>query len=312
MPSGVGRRCSPGSMTTKLELAIIRTVAYFAHFSYPLTSFEVWKWLLMPDRTYSLGEVSRALDESTFLEQRVTRSGSFIGLGEVSVQVSDRRERLKNALRKYVKLSRYLPFFARLPFIEGLAVCNSLAFHHTTAASDIDLFIVTKPRRTWSARLFATFPLMLLRQRPGETPADPLCLSFFTSTEALNLEPVKIAEQDPYLAYWALTLIPLIDRAGVYREFAELNAWARTVLPHAEQVKRAPAFRSRSRPARLPIPVKEVLARKLQEDRFPAKIRSLMNQDSRVVVNDHMLKFHDDDRRLEISTALNEKMNTLV
>ncbi|MFA5945664.1 MAG: hypothetical protein WC802_02020 [Patescibacteria group bacterium] len=299
-------------MTESLERSIVRTVAYFSHFSYPLTSFEVWKWLLMPERKYSLAEVSLALDESSLLEKSLSRHGGFIGLGNVELQASDRRDRLKDALRKYEKLNTFLRFLSRLPFIEGIAVCNSLAFHHTTSESDIDLYIVTKPKRTWSARLCSTFPLMLLRQRPGETLVDPLCLSFFASSTAMNLEPIKIAEQDPYLAYWAMTLIPLVDRSGCYREFAEINEWARAVLPHAEPVKRAPAFRPMTRRVFIPIPLKEVLARKLQEDRFPQKIRSLMNLDTRVIVNEHMLKFHDDDRRLEIASALDEKMKAFV
>ncbi len=303
---------SQSGMTSDLELSVLRTIAYFSHFSYPLTAFEVWKWLLMPAAVCSLAEVSDILDRSEWLGQMVVRSNGFFGLGDVGRQIADRRNRLKDALHKYEKLAKYMKLLARTPFVEGIAICNSLAYHHTTDKSDIDLFIITKPGRTWSARLFSTLPLMFLRQRPGETAQHPLCLSFFASTQALNLEFAKIAEEDPYLAYWSMTMIPVLDRSGSFRNFIAANVWARMALPHAEPVKRASAFRGRALSPFFRVPIKEVLARKLQEDRFPPRIKAMMNHDTRVVVNDHMLKFHDEDRRQAIALALEEKMKTLV
>ena len=153
---------------------------------------------------------------------------------------------------------------------------------------------------------------MIFRKRPGETKSNPLCLSFFAADTALDLSSLKIGEEDPYLAYWSLTLMPLFDRSKWQRKFLENNAWIQELLPHAHAVRRAPAFRETSRKWVFPRIFSEVLLKKVQENRLPARIRAMMNVDTRVVVRDDMLKFHDHDRRAEIERALHARVTALL
>jgi hypothetical protein len=299
-------------MGSDLENAIFRTVAYFSYFSYPLTAFEIWKWLLNPTVPYSYVEVLGALSSSEFLEKNLSRTSGFFGIGDITAQMNDRSDRFIDALEKYAALARYVSYLSRIRAVKGVAVCNSLAFHHTNAASDIDLFIVTEPGKTWTARFLSAFPLILLRRRPGEAKENPICLSFFASQSALGFADIRIAEQDPYLAYWSMTLIPLIDRALWQRQFTQENRWVGEHLPNAHGVKRAAAFRPTERALRLPNIFSEKLMKKVQEDRLPRHMKAMMNVDTRVIINDHMLKFHDRDRREEIKLALEERMNAHV
>jgi hypothetical protein len=298
-------------MASDLESAILRTTAYFSYFSYPLTSFEIWKWLLDPTLPYSYKEVCEALS-GEIVQDKIRRVGGFYGLGKVEEQVEDRAGRLLDALQKYASLRAYISYVSRIRAVRGIAICNSLAFHHTTQASDVDLFIVTEPGRTWTARFLTALPLMAMRRRPGEGKRHPVCLSFFASESALALEGLRIGEEDPYLAYWAVTLIPLLDRSLWQRKFFEDNRWVKEHLPNAYPVKRARAYRQERRRALLPNILSEKLLRKVQEERFPKHIKAMMNVDTRVVVRDDMLKFHDRDRREEIWLALEERMKTLV
>lgn len=299
-------------MKSDLELSIYRTTAYFAHFHYPLTSFEIWKWLLEPSKSYTFAQVFAALDGSDWLKEKLAFSEGFYGLGDVKMQVSSRQERLLNAFQKYAKLKWVLAIVGRMPYIDGIAVCNSLAFHHTLPKSDIDLFIVARPGRIWSARFFATAPLMLLRQRPGERAEDPVCLSFFVTPQTFDFGKLKIGEKDPYLAYWCRTLIPLLDRSGWTRQFLAENSWGEGILPHAQPVKRARLFRARPRMKLPGTPLSETLAAKIQEEKFPPLIREMKNKDTRVIISAGMLKFHDRDRRAEIRDALDERMRAVV
>jgi hypothetical protein len=55
----------------------------------------------------------------------------------------------------------------------------------------------------------------------------------------------------------------------------------------------------------------ETPAKRLQSKMFPERIRGMMNRDTRVVVNDDVLKFHVDDRREEITRLFRERLATV-
>ncbi len=292
-----------------LDKAILKTLAYFSIFGYPLTSFEVWKWLMVDGGTKtSLPQVISRLETSPTINRHVSEHQGFYALGDTRSQVAERQERFHDATRKFSKLRRFMKLLARLPWIEGVAVCNSLAWRHTTNESDIDLFILTTQGRTWSARLFATLPLKLFRARPGETTHDPICLSFFIAPSAADLSKVKIAEHDPYLSYWCQSLVPLLERANWFHKFGEANNWVKQVLPNSFSYRMAWRFRPKSAWRLVRWPLSEKLARTLQLERLPKVIKEMMNRDSRVVVQDDMLKFHHNDARLQITRQLQEKL----
>ena len=298
-------------MPTLLELSIYRTLAYFAYFKYPLTSFEVWKWLLEPGEAVSLAEVTAALAHSPWLAEHINRHQGFYALEQVAEQIQDRHLRFLDAMRKYQKVEKIAWLFGHLPWIDGLAICNSLSWCHTNQDSDIDLFIIAKPGRVWSVRLLTTLPVMLLRQRPGEGKLDPICLSFFSTPVAFDFSKLKIGSADPYLAYWCQSLVPLVSRGAWQAKFNLANAWLREVLPNANPVMRASRFRLEA-PWHWPwLPVSEALLKQLQTDKLPPAIRELMNKDTRVVVNDQMLKFHEQDSRDLIRYTLEGRMTRL-
>lgn len=293
---------------TPLERDCYRVIAYFDVFRYPVTAFEVWKWLYAPAEPWSLAQVMTCLTTSAELQSRVQMHGGFYGLSSVVAACADRHTRYLDALRKYARVQRVLQYMGRLPYIAGIAVCNSLAYHHTSAESDIDLFIITAPRRVWTVRLLAVSAMALLRLRPGEATRDPVCCSFFADQDVLSLEVLKHAADDPYLAMWHTSLIPLVEHDNVFSALRAHNAWATTTVPHALPVRRAPAYRlGRLRPLRW-LPLTERLARSFQEMRLSPAIAQLKNRDTRVVINNKMLKFHENDRREAIATSLAERM----
>lgn len=283
-------------------------VAYFSHFGYPLTAFEVWKWLHNPSQFWSLASVMTVLSTNDWLRERVAEHNGFYGFGDVAAHCRDRHTRYVDAVRKYAVLRPVVEYIGRLPGVTGVAVCNSLAYHHTTEKSDIDLFILTEPSRVWSVRLLAVSMMALLRKRPHEADRDPICCSFFVDSTAHSIAPYKVAADDPYLVYWATTLIPLVERDGAFAAFRTANAWAFSEVPNHRPVVRARAFRPAIR-RRFPLHVvAERTARTLQEKKFPKRITAMQNLDTRVVVNDHVLKFHENDRRQEIAKALADKL----
>lgn len=301
-------------MPADIEKDIYRTLAYFSYFGYPLTVFEVWKWLLEPAQEHSFGQILETLETSSWLQECTEAREGFYCLrskkhGGIDRQLAMRRRRFLNANRKYQKLRRVMKYLMRLPFIQGIAICNSLVFHHTREGSDIDLFVIAKPGKIWSSRFFAVLPLMLLRQRPGEAKENPVDISFYITSDELNLMKFRLSEDDPYMSYWVRSLVPIFGREEVFQLFVRHNAWAKIPLPNSLMPRRARAFRFKPL-VKLPfVPFSEGFLRLLQERKFPQDIRDAANADNRVVVSETVLKFHKNDRREEIRDALKKKMS---
>lgn len=293
-------------MPSALEKSVFQALAYCAYNDFPVTSLEIWKWCDAPEA--SIAEVEALLASSAWLqEQGLQSSGGFYGLGDVAAWRQERIHRVTDALRKSRLAYRFVRFAAWLPWVRMVAICNSLAHSFTNEHSDIDLFIVTQRGRIWSTRFILTGILSIFRLRPGEAKRDPICLSFFAAEDALDLSSMKIGAEDPYLTMWLESLAPIIDRDDILTKLHATNRWIRPSLPRSQPIERASAYRIASHASLPDIPFLERFAERLQRARFPAKLRAMMNMDTRVIVTDSVLKFHDNDRRQAILEAWKQK-----
>lgn len=272
---------------TPVEHAILKTVAWFSLFEAPVTVFEIWKWMIDPDRAYGLEEVYAALEGEGLRGKLVGKDGFWavcpfgkdpkLSFGTVQSLALERRERFLDAARKYGKLRRAARYFALIPTVESVSAANTLAWWNTRPDSDIDLYVTVRPGALWTTRLLMVAPFALLGKRPGATEVDPFCFSFFATSDAPPVSAFALPGGDPYLALWERSLVPVYRR-----EKAQ-------VTRHAFQALWS---------------VLEPIARKIQMRRLPMRIRRMMNADSCVVVTDQVLKFHDNDRREEYRDRL--------
>lgn len=291
-------------MATDLEQSIFRAVAFWSLFDFPLTGFEVWKWLARPAVGYRLEDVRACLERSSWLATRLeTQDGFFVLRGKLEMIVT-RHSRFLDAARKFKRLRRASRYLAFLPMVKMLAVGNTLAWMNTKPGSDIDLFIVTKPGRVWVTRAFVVLPFALLGMRPKVGAVDPICFSFFASTDAVDLRGLRLGKEDWYLAQWVRSLVPVADREQI-AAFTKANDWASGLFPNSYAVRPARPRRFRAwNGHRDAAHLFEPLFRRLQMSRLPANIQSMANKDSRVIVSDEMLKFHPNDRRAEFAAKL--------
>ncbi len=298
---------------TDLELSIFRTLCWFSLFDFPLSSFDVWKWLLKPGRVYNFFEVDHALEQSDWLSNRLTgQNGMFLLKRSDPLPVlMSRHRRFLDATRKFRKLRRAAHFFQLLPGVQAVFAVNTMAWWHTNEQSDIDLFIITKPSHIWSSRFLLVLPFLLSGHRPHHaqtTPLkDPFCFSFFCTTEALAMETLKWSQDDHYFAYWIKSIVPIFDRAEVLSQIQMHNKWTDVALPNARMRNVHPIHKPISI---APLPIQgsflEPLFRHVQRNKFPTVLRGLANLDSRVVITDDMLKFHENDRRAEFIQAYHD------
>jgi hypothetical protein len=125
------------------------------------------------------------------------------------------------------RAKEYIAKICNIPWIEMVAVCNSLSMYTTHKDSDIDLFIVTKPSMLWFVRFFVTLRFWRLGiWRKWEDIAGNFCLSFFVTSDALDLSKIAIAN-DIYLYYWIYYLKPILNRNSTYEKFIEVNNWVK-------------------------------------------------------------------------------------
>jgi hypothetical protein len=295
----------------RLSDSIYKTVAYFSLFDYPLTTFEIWKWLFGYGEKVSLVDLRRELSSNQMLTNRFNSHNGFWSLAgkDVSTLVQTRHERFLDAVRKYKRLRRATWYLSRIPSVRGIAACNTLAWNHTRASSDIDIFIIVREGSVWTTRLLAVAPFKILKMRPGVAKRDPLCFTFFLSDTNLDLSPLQLEGSDPYLAYWSRSIVPVFDRDNVFTEFYKANGWLELELANCYQrsAHRERCCSAFGRSWRLPN-VLETISEKIQRRKFPEVIQNMANRDSRVVVSDAMLKFHDNDRRAEYRDQLEALM----
>ncbi len=91
-------------------------------------------------------------------------------------------------LALFARAQEYIRKLTWIPGIEMVAVANSLSMYATHTDSDIDLFIVTRSDILWLTRLLVTLTLWSHGVwRHGSDIAGNFCLSFWITTEAINL-----------------------------------------------------------------------------------------------------------------------------
>jgi predicted nucleotidyltransferase len=302
------------NVQNNLEKSILATIAYFDVFNYPLTVAEIWKWLYSKeesrDGSLTIGEIWKILENNQSLKSLVNSYRGFYFLKNRDDLVEVREVRYVLAMKKIKRARRVAKFLKFIPGIKMIALCNSLAWTNAREESDIDFFIVTGKNKIWTARFWAAGFLQIFGLRPSKkNTRDKICLSFFADYDSLNLESLTTGSPDIYLIYWVAQLQPLFDRGGMYNKFWQANAWIKKFLPNVfprDGINEV----SENRPVK--IGLGEKFFRWLQLKLMPKNLKDMANRDGRVVVSDHILKFHANDRREEYKKIWEEKMANLV
>lgn len=294
---------------TELQKSILKTLNWFDIFDFPLTAKEIhqWLWHSQPE---SYAAVTAALKTLPGVSHH---EGFYSLIGRTSITAT-RKERYLFAERKF-KHAKWIIRIARMfPWVKMIAICNTLGYSNAQDDSDIDLFIITSAKRTWTTRLFIVGPMRVFHLRPlleragkdHDIRRDKIDATFFVDEHSLNLQPVAIEGTDMYLAYWLNTLMPIYDSSNYMKKLRAANTWTKKVLPNT--IPYVPSYRRRlSKPNNLMALifkifslVPESVARWFQLLIMPNTLKNLAKKKSTaVVISDNMLKFHDLDRRAQ-------------
>lgn len=308
-----------------LDKSILKTLAFFDVFNFPMTELEIWKWLYKPGRKVTLSEIRQRLATSQDLKEQVVLKEGFYCLKGKENSYLRRKQNNNFAERKFSKAIRIVKIFRFIPFIKMVAVCNTLAYSNAREESDIDLFIISQKRKIWLARFFSILVTKFLKLRPQEdNKKDTICLSFFVDETDLNIHNVMMGDRDIYFPYWVQQLMPIYDPYGLYDDFMMANSWYKEYLPNAYSNQ----FYNKVKPNKLSKIFSNIFSniispklfnrwlddfyRSIQIRIIDRNLKSMVNVDTRVIINEQMLKFHADDRREMFLKQWKEKTSKII
>lgn len=196
---------------TNTEGCILKILAYFSIFRYPLPKADIVKYL--PPGT-SIDRVEDALAQLV-TDGAIFRIGDFYSLQNETTWVKRRREgnlRAAQLLPTAMKIGRFL---SKFPFVRGVAISGSLSKMYADEKTDIDFFVITKTNRLWIARtfmhLFKKFTFLTGKQ-------DYYCMNYYVDEASMKHE-----DQNIYTAMEIITLMPAGGEA--IPRFFKVNDW---------------------------------------------------------------------------------------
>lgn len=290
--------------------SVIQTLAYFDIFDHPLTKEELHRALWKGGRVHFnsfIEELNECIEKGV-----VGQTWGYYFLPEREEIVETRRRRILIVERKMKIAKRAIQKMRWIPFIRAVFVCNTLGVQIAREESDVDIFVVAEKGRIWFVRFYALVLFALLGMRAGRGHTqDKICLSFFATRDALDMSALQLGEPDIYLVYWLSSLVPVYDPYHFYDEIQKANQWARNYVAHEASYELLRRWR-------VDDAVFSKFIRRLFElifdssfgDAFQKILKRIQMKridknfgyliaapDSRVVVNDRILKFHENDRR---------------
>ena len=277
---------------TTIDNSIRATLAFFHLFGRPLTEAEIGRWAWDAEK-FTPEQLQRGLK----IMKDVREEDGYWYLQKGTYPDRQEQKKVNAALRS--KVFRYLPMLRMVPGLRFCGVGNTLAFDAADEESDIDLFIIARRDMLWFVRLATTIILHMQGvRRHGNKVARRFCLSFFIDEAAMDLSRVAI-EDDVYLRYWIATLLPIFGQE-TWERFQEANsAFVGEHLIHAFPGAPTGPEGGNAMVENFLLSVGRPIltfVRWLQR----SKMRHLpvqLGPGACVVVNDHMLKFHNNDRR---------------
>ncbi|MBU1036541.1 hypothetical protein KKF32_00720 [Patescibacteria group bacterium] len=298
-----------------LAKAVLETVVYFDIFDFPLTVLELFKWLKVKNqpKNFEVSELQKVLQQLTAKIE--TKDGFYFLKGREEI-ILTRLSRYNISEQKFKRARKYIKLLRFIPFIKGVMICNRLGYNNVHQDSDIDLAVIVKKNRLWLARFLSVGLLNILKVRPKQIKrALAIDLNFFISEEKLNVESL-IFDEDFVFPYWLSQFIGVYNQK-TFNNFGQENQWLSNYLPNYQlySLNKRRQVKNNWLVALVRFKLKlffnwdfwEKWAQKFQQKIMPPELKAMINQDSRVIINKYILKFHQSDNWKKLKVELNKR-----
>ena len=202
------------------------------------------------------------------------------------------------------KIQTYTPYLKIISWVQCVCICNSLAMNSCHKNSDIDLFVITRKNRLWTARIWLTLLTSLLWiRKTSRKHAWKFCLSFYVTEDEKNFSDIAI-DNDIYLSYWLETLIPIINKNNTFEKFVEKNGLEEKYKKSVAKYVCISKSRWWEKCETWKLwDINEYILKKIFLRKTLKNYKKLWKPFG-VIISDTMLKFHDQDKRKKIRDAI--------
>jgi hypothetical protein len=205
----------------ELRTSILKTVAYFDLFNYPISLEDIRHFLDVEVGQKDVAQVTEMLVRGGYLY----RIGPYYSL-QNNPSLAERRQRGEaHADALLIIANRNARLLYKFPFVRGICISGSLSKRFADEKADIDYFIITKANRLWLAR---TFMLLFRRMAWLTGHQQHFCLNYYIDEQALEVE------ENIFTATELFTLLPAAGGESLARFFLA-NSWASGYLPRYMQ-----------------------------------------------------------------------------
>ncbi|UCH65137.1 MAG: hypothetical protein JSW63_11095 [Ignavibacterium sp.] len=204
---------------SSLEKSIIKTLAYYDIFNYPLTLEEIY--FCLDTNTVTKDKLSweiKSLSEKNIIYKK----NNYYLLNPDYNSINRRVEGNIRAKKKMKIADRFSKLISFFPFVRAVFLSGSISKGYMDERADIDYFIITKRNRLWIAR----FLLVLFKRIFLLNSYKYFCINYFVSEDNLEIE-----EKNIYTATELVTLIPTYG-SNLYNDFYKANSWIKTYFPN--------------------------------------------------------------------------------
>ena len=210
----------------KIQIAILRTLAYADIFDYPLKLEELHRFL-----------INQKTDNQFFKKnlkdlKQISSKDKYFFLKNKERNIYLRKKREKYSRGKIKIAQKVAIWLKQIPWVKMVGITGNLAMFNADKEDDIDLLILTKKNRLWLSRFLAILitELLGLRRRPGQKiVANKICLNMFLDEDHLQ---VPIKERNLVTAHEICQLRPLFSKDNFYQKFIQQNQWSQSFLPN--------------------------------------------------------------------------------
>jgi len=307
----------------ELNEKIVSTIVYYDVLNYPLTSFEIWKYLLARNTKHethnkekktevALGDIVIALENEEIKKYVGEYRGYYFLKGRKDLaQLRIERNKLSEIkFKKILSVARWLRF---IPFIRMIGVTGRVAMKNAEAKSDLDLLIVLEKGFIFTGRFLVTvFVHLLGKRRHGKKITDRICLNYYIATGSLSIDLKDLFSSSEYFF-----MLPIFGEE-VWRNFQKENSWIKNFREnyYVSDVPNMKMIGDSFFSEKLRRLGEKILGRKTIEEKMKKfqlkKIKSnpkTKKRDSMIIADDDSLVFLPDPQGPKVYGKFRKKMN---